>query len=154
MSLHQLYNRAVSTAILLLCTAYLTFLLCLQLCFPFFVYESKFCRCFQCQIIFPAVGYRPFHFFVYNLLLTSPSFIRIQFKTFKLVCVTSSFYKNHVVMFCFGMDRALHQHERVLRQHTQVGERRKIFLKLSNLSRSLGTQDLGHSFSQYGPPSR
>ena len=27
---------------------------------------------------FPAVGYRRFHFFVHNLLLTSPSFIRIQ----------------------------------------------------------------------------
>ena len=27
-------------------------------------------------------------------------------------------YKNHVVTFCFGMDRALHQHERVLLQHT------------------------------------
>ena len=36
------------------------------------------------------MGYRRFHFFVYNLLLTSPSFIRIQFKTLKLVCVVSS----------------------------------------------------------------
>ena len=39
----------------------------------------------------PAVCYRRFHFFVYNLLLTSPSFIRIQFKTLKSVCVISSF---------------------------------------------------------------
>ena len=44
MSLHQLYNRAVSTAILLLCTVYWTFLLCLQFCFPFLLYESRFCR--------------------------------------------------------------------------------------------------------------
>ena len=35
---------------------------------------------------------RCFHVFVHNLLLTSP-FIRIQFKTLKLVCVISSFYK-------------------------------------------------------------
>ena len=39
------------------------------------------------RITFPAVGYRRLHFFVYNLLLTSPSFIRIQFKTLKLVSV-------------------------------------------------------------------
>ena len=45
------------------------------------------------RITFPAVGYRRFQFFAYNLLLTSPSFIRIQFKTLKLVCVISSFYK-------------------------------------------------------------
>ena len=44
MSLHQLYNHAVSTAILLLCTVYWTFLLCLQFCFPFLLYESRFCR--------------------------------------------------------------------------------------------------------------
>ena len=40
--------------------------------------------------------YLRFHFFVYNLLLTSPSFIHIQFKTLKLVklvCVISSFCK-------------------------------------------------------------
>ena len=42
------------------------------------------------RITFPAAGYRRFHFFVYNLLVTSPSFIRIQFKTLKLVCVISS----------------------------------------------------------------
>ena len=45
------------------------------------------------RITFPAVGYRRFYFFVYNLLLTSPSFIRIQFKTLKLVFVISYFYK-------------------------------------------------------------
>ena len=45
------------------------------------------------RITFPAVGYRRFHFFAYNLLLTSPSFIRIQVKTLKLVFVTSYFYK-------------------------------------------------------------
>ena len=43
------------------------------------------------RISFPAVGYHRFHFFAYNLLLTSPSFIRIQFKTLKLVYVISSF---------------------------------------------------------------
>ena len=41
------------------------------------------------RITFPAVGYRRFHCFVYNLLLTSPSFIRVQFKTLKLVFVIS-----------------------------------------------------------------
>ena len=48
------------------------------------------------RITFPAVGYRRFQFFAYNLLLTSLSFIRIQFKTLKLVCVISSFYKAFV----------------------------------------------------------
>ena len=43
MSLHYLYNGAISTAILLLCTVYWTFLLCLQFCFPFLLYESRFC---------------------------------------------------------------------------------------------------------------
>ena len=38
------------------------------------------------------VSYRCFHFFLHSSLLTSPSFIRIQFKTLKLVCVISSFY--------------------------------------------------------------
>ena len=42
----------------------------------------------------PAVGYHSFHFFIYNFLLTSPPFfIRIQFKTFKSICVISAFYK-------------------------------------------------------------
>ena len=44
MSLHQLYNYAVSTAILLLSTVYSTFFLCLQVCFPFLLSESRFCR--------------------------------------------------------------------------------------------------------------
>ena len=44
----------------------------------------------------PAVGYRRFRFFVYNLLLVSPSFIQIQFKTLKLVFVISYFYKAFV----------------------------------------------------------
>ena len=48
------------------------------------------------RITFPAVGYPRFYFFVYNLLLTSPSFIRIQFKTLKLVFVISYFYKAFV----------------------------------------------------------
>ena len=43
MSLHYLYNGAISTAILLLCTIYWTFLLCLLFCFPFLLYESRFC---------------------------------------------------------------------------------------------------------------
>ena len=47
------------------------------------------------RITFPAVGYRRFYFFAYNLLLTSPSFIRIQFKTLKLV-VICYFYKAFV----------------------------------------------------------
>ena len=46
MSLQQLYNRAVSTAILPLCTVYQRFLPCLQFCFPFLLYESRFC-CFS-----------------------------------------------------------------------------------------------------------
>ena len=48
------------------------------------------------RITFPAVGYRRFHFFAYNLLLTSPSLIRILVKTFKLIFVTSHFYKAFV----------------------------------------------------------
>ena len=47
------------------------------------------------RITFSAVGFRRFHFFAYNLLLPSPSFIRIQFKTLKLV-VISYFYKAFV----------------------------------------------------------
>ena len=47
------------------------------------------------RITFPAVGYRRFHLFAYNLLLTSPSFIRIQCKTLKLI-VISYFYKAFV----------------------------------------------------------
>ena len=114
MSLHYLYNRSVqSTAILLLCTVYWTFLLCLQFCFPFLLYESRFCRfslnfaslvfylskkvfvndCISISILNKQHEslYRRFDFFVYNLLLTSPSFIRIQFKTLKLVYIISSF---------------------------------------------------------------
>ena len=45
---------------------------------------------------FPAVGYRRFHFFVYNFLLASPSFIQNQFKTLRLVFVMSYFYKAFV----------------------------------------------------------
>ena len=48
------------------------------------------------RITFPAVGYHHFHFFVYNLLLTSPSFIRIQFKPLKLVFENSYCYKAFV----------------------------------------------------------
>ena len=112
MSLHQLYNRAVSTAILLLCTVYWTFLLCLQFCFPFLLYESRFLRFCRfslnfgqlvfyssekvvTRITFPAVGLVIAFFislFITCRVLTSPSFIRIQFKTLKLVCVISSFY--------------------------------------------------------------
>ena len=33
-----------NTVILLLCTVYSTFLLCLQFCFPFLLSESRFCR--------------------------------------------------------------------------------------------------------------
>ena len=51
------------------------------------------------RITFPAVGYRLFHFFAYNLLLTSPTFIRIQVKTLKLVFVTSYFYKAFLRFF-------------------------------------------------------
>ena len=43
-----------------------------------------------------SIGYHRFHFFVYNLLLTTPSFIRIQFKTLKLVFLISYFYKAFV----------------------------------------------------------
>ena len=97
---------------------YWIFWLCLLFCFPFFLYESRFCRFSlnfpslvfylsemvvvnDCaiylsilqttRITFSAVLYRSFHFFVYNLLLISRSFIRIQFKTLKLVCIISSF---------------------------------------------------------------
>ena len=48
------------------------------------------------QITFPAVRYRRFYSFVYNLLLVSPSFIQIQFKTLKLVFVISYCYKAFV----------------------------------------------------------
>ena len=89
--------------------------------FSILLYESRFCRfslnfaslvfylsekvfvndCIQLSILnkqptritFPAVGYRRFHFLVYNLLLASLSFIRIHFKTLKLVFVISYFYK-------------------------------------------------------------
>ena len=114
------------TAILLSCTVYSTFFLCLQVCFPFLLSEYRFCLfslnfvslvfyfservvvndCPQLSILnikttrttFPAVGYRRFYFFVYILvqLPTSPSFIRIHFKTLRLVCVISSFYKAFV----------------------------------------------------------
>ena len=46
MQLRKFYNRAVFTAILLLSTFYWKFLLCLQFCFPFLRYESRFCRFF------------------------------------------------------------------------------------------------------------
>ena len=123
MSLHQLYNRAVSTAILLLCTVYWTFLLCLQFCFPCLLYESRFRRfsmnfaplVFQLsekvvvRITFPAVGYRRFHFFVFNLLHTSPFFIQIQLKTLKLICVISSFYKAFVQLSSRSIELILEQ---------------------------------------------
>ena len=59
------------------------------------------------RITFPAVGYRRFHFFVYNLLLTSPSFIRIQFKTLKLVFVISYFYKAFVQFSSYSIELIL-----------------------------------------------
>ena len=121
MSLHQLYNHAVSTAILLLCTVYWTFLLCLQFCFPFLLYESRFRRfsmnfaplVFQLsekvvvRITFPAVDYRRFHFFVFNLLCTSPSFIRFQLKTLKLVFVIRYFYKAFVQFSSHSIEQIL-----------------------------------------------
>ena len=61
------------------------------------------------RITFPAVGYRRFHFFVYNLLLTSPSFIRIQFKTLKLVFVISYFYKAFAQFLCHSIELILKQ---------------------------------------------
>ena len=61
------------------------------------------------RITFPAVGYRRFYFFVYNLLLTSPSFIRIQFKTLKLVFVISYFYKAFVQFLCHSIELILKQ---------------------------------------------
>ena len=61
------------------------------------------------RITFPAVGYRRFYFFVYNLLLTSPSFIRIQFKTLKLVFVISYFYKAFVQFSSHSIELILKQ---------------------------------------------
>ena len=118
MSLLQLYNRPVSTAILLLCTAYWTFLLCLYFCSPFFLYESKFCRfslnfaslvfyvsekvvvndCSQLSILnkqheshFQQSGFAVFISLFVPCYSNRLFFIRIQFKTLKLVCVISSF---------------------------------------------------------------
>ena len=71
------------------------------------------------RITFPAVGYRRFHFFVYNLLLTSPSFIRIQFKTLKLVFVISYFYKAF-------MQFSSHSIELILKQFLNYSEPKKI----------------------------
>ena len=87
-------------------------------CFPFLLYESRFCRfslnfaslvfyfsekvvvndCISILILNKQHEslYRRFDFFVYNLLLTLPSFIRIQFKILKLVFVLSYFYKAFV----------------------------------------------------------
>ena len=84
----------------------------------FAVYESRFCRfslnfaslvfylskkvfvndCISISILNKQHEslYRRFDFFVYNLLLTSPSFIRIQFKILKLVFVISYVYKAFV----------------------------------------------------------
>ena len=122
MSLRLLYNRAVSTPILLLCTVYSTFLLCLQFCFPFLLSESIFCRfslTFASQVFYlsekvvfndciafnlkkttpiffqQSVYIAVFISLVY-LLLTWPSFVRIQFKTLRLVCLISYFYKAFV----------------------------------------------------------
>ena len=118
-SLHQPYNYAVSTAILLLCTVYSTFFLCLQVCFPFLLSESRFCRF---SLNFASLV---FYFFILNqrlafnvvkqheslfqqsviavfislfkyLLPISTSVIQIQFKTLRLACVVSSFHKAFV----------------------------------------------------------
>ena len=59
------------------------------------------------RISFPAVGYHRFHFFAYNLLLTSPSFIRIQFKTLKLVFVISYFHKAFVQFSSHSIEQIL-----------------------------------------------
>ena len=91
MSLHQFYNRSVSTAPFIghFCSvcSFVFHFCCMNL--DSVVFQTT-------RITFPAVGYRRFYFFVYNLLLTSPSFIRIQFKTLKLVFVISYFYKAFV----------------------------------------------------------
>ena len=87
-------------------------------CFPFLLYESRFCRfslnfaslvfyfsekvvvndCISILILNKQHEslHRRFDFFVYNLLLTLPSFIRIQFKILKLVFVISYVYKAFV----------------------------------------------------------
>ena len=61
------------------------------------------------RITFPAVCYRRFHFFVYSLLLTSPSCIPVQFKTLKLVFVISHFYKAFVQFSSHSIGLILNQ---------------------------------------------
>ena len=55
------------------------------------------------------MGYRRFHLFVHNLLLTSPSFNRIQFNFLKLVCVISSFHKAFVQFWTHSIELTLKQ---------------------------------------------
>ena len=51
----------------------------------------------------------PFSFLFYKLLLSSPSFIRIQFKTLKLVFVISYFYKAFVQFSSHSIELILKQ---------------------------------------------
>ena len=109
MSLHQLYNRAVSTAILLLYTVYWKFCSVCSFVFHFCCMNLDSAVFQTTRITFPAVGYRRFDFFVYNLLLTSPSYIRIHFKTLKLVFVISCFYKAFVQFSSHSIELILKQ---------------------------------------------
>ena len=89
-------ERAVSTAILLLCTVYSKFLLCLLFRFPGLLSESRFCRCsFRlCLASFSFLSLNKQHlprsravyhrFFIclfvcFHFFPTWPSIIRLQF---------------------------------------------------------------------------
>ena len=62
------------------------------------------------RITFPAFGYWRFQFLcLNNLLLTSPSFIRIQFTTLKLVFVINYFCKAFVQFSSHSIELILEQ---------------------------------------------